>query len=132
MSNGDSDLGPRGKQFGPGEGPQLLAHLQATGAEVVGSDGEKIGDLKSVGDADFQVGRTIRSDLHVPIARIKEVTEDNRIVLDIPADKIGETDWDEREADVSEAGDFSASPVEEGIWEVAKRKARGSGGSTDS
>ncbi len=43
MANGESEpVGPRGKRFGPGEGPQLLAHLQATGAEVIGSDGEKM------------------------------------------------------------------------------------------
>src|SRR5918999_6555407 len=68
-----------------GHGPQTLAQLQATGAEVVGSDGERLGDLKEVGDADFLVGRTLRRDLRLPVSRVREVTSENRIVLDLPA-----------------------------------------------
>jgi len=68
-----------------GHGPQTLAQLQATGAEVVGSDGKKIGDLKEVGDADFLVGRTLRRDLRLPVSRVREVTSENKIVLDLPA-----------------------------------------------
>jgi hypothetical protein len=62
----------------PGHGPQTLAQLQATGAEVLGSDGEKIGDLKEVGDADFLVGRTLRRDLRLPVSRVREVTCEKR------------------------------------------------------
>ena len=52
---------------------------------MVGADGEKVGDLKTVGDADFVVGRTLRSDLHLPVTSIREVTTDNKIVLDVSA-----------------------------------------------
>ena len=87
MASGGSSVGPRGQRFDAGEGPQTLAQLQATGAEVIGSDGEKVGDLKAVGDADFVVGRTLRSDLHIPVTSIREVTTDNRIVLDVSAEE---------------------------------------------
>ena len=87
MASDGSSLGPRGQRFDAGEGPQTLAQLQATGAEVIGSDGEKVGDLKAVGDADFVVGRTLRSDLHIPVTSIREVTTDNRIVLDVSAEE---------------------------------------------
>ncbi len=85
MAYDGSSVGPRGQRFDAGEGPQTLAQLQATGAEVVGSDGEKVGDLKAVGDADFVVGRTLRSDLHIPITHVREVTTDDKIVLDVSA-----------------------------------------------
>jgi hypothetical protein len=39
MTSGGSSVGPRGQRFDAGEGPQTLAQLQDTGAEVVGSDG---------------------------------------------------------------------------------------------
>ena len=60
VAGGGSEVGPKGQDYGSGEGPQTLAQLQGTGAEVVGSDGENIGDLKTVGAADFVVGRTLR------------------------------------------------------------------------
>jgi hypothetical protein len=55
MAKGGPEAGSGGGRFGPGEGPQTLAQLQSTGAEVVGSDGETVGDLKTVGDAHFVV-----------------------------------------------------------------------------
>ena len=57
MVKHDPDTEATERSVEPGHGPQTLAQLQATGAEVLGSDGEKIGDLKEVGDADFLVGR---------------------------------------------------------------------------
>ena len=62
----------------PGHGPQTLVQLQATGAEVFGSDGDKIGDLKEVGDADFLVGRTLRRDLRLPVSRVRELPPKTR------------------------------------------------------
>jgi hypothetical protein len=52
---------------------------------VVGSEEEKVGDLKEVGDADFRVGRTLRRDLRLPIGRVREVTSDNKIILELSA-----------------------------------------------
>lgn len=95
MTDRGSDVGPRGQRFDAGEGPQTLAQLQNTGAEVVGSDGQKIGDLKSVGDADFVVGRMLRSDLHVPVKHVSEVTTDNKIVVDVSADEAKEAPWNQ-------------------------------------
>ena len=120
MANGGSESGSGGGRFGPGEGPQTLAQLQSTGAEVVGSDGEKVGDLKTVGDADFVVGRTLRSDLHVPIRHVSEVTADNKIVLDVSADEAKEARWGSPSTDTSGGGEgFSDSAsVEKGAFEL--------------
>src|SRR5215218_152403 len=85
MVKHDSDTEATERSVEPGHGPQTLAQLQATGAKVVGSDGEKIGDLKEVGDADFLVGRTLRRHLRLPVSRVREVTSDNKIVLDLSA-----------------------------------------------
>lgn len=125
MSEPGSPTGPRGEEFGPGEGPQLLAHLQGTGAGVVGSDGEKVGDLKSVQESTFTVGRGVWRDLHVPIHRIGEVTAEGNIVLDIPAGEVDDTGW---EKSWSPGGpspeEFSEAPREESIWEVARRRIK--------
>jgi hypothetical protein len=93
MTDGESGAGPKGQSFDSGEAPQTLAQLQNSGAEVVGSDGEKIGDLKTVGDADLVIGRTLRSDLHVPINRVGEVTSEGKVVLDVSADRAREGQW---------------------------------------
>jgi hypothetical protein len=84
MPERESEAGATERIAERGDGPQTLAQLQATGAEVVGSDGETVGDLKDVGDADFLVGRTLRRDLRLPVNRVREVTS-NKIVLDLPA-----------------------------------------------
>ena len=85
MVEREPDKGATERSAEPGHGPQTLAQLQATGAEVVGSDGEKIGDLKEVDDADFLVGRTLRRNLRLPVSRVRKVTSENKIVLDLPA-----------------------------------------------
>lgn len=87
MVKGEPDTGPTEQSASQGHGPQTLAQLQATGAEVIGSDGDKVGDLKEVGDADFLVKRTLGRDLRLPVSRVREVTADNKIVLDVPADE---------------------------------------------
>jgi hypothetical protein len=118
--------GPRGQSFDAGEGPQTLAQLQGTGAEVVGSDGEKVGDLKTVGDADFVVGRTLRSDLHVPVSHVREVTEDNKIVLDVSAEQAKEARWDGPSTDTSSSAEgFSDSArVEKGALELGEENTQ--------
>lgn len=122
MTDNGSDVGPRGQRFDAGEGPQTLAQLQNTGAEVVGSDGQKIGGPKSVGDADFVVGRTLRSDLHVPVRHVSEVTTDNKIVLDVSAQEAKQAQWNQPSTDPAssaESEDFSSSvSVEKGTLEV--------------
>lgn len=119
MANGESGTGPKGQRFGAGEGPQTLAQLQGTGAEVFGSDGEKIGELKTVGDADFVVGRTLRSDIHVPVARVSEVTAENSVVLDVSAEEAKEARWGESTDTAGGAENFSSSAgVEKGAVEI--------------
>lgn len=116
------DTGPRGQKFDEGEGPMLLSQLLAEGgAEVKGSDGERIGDLKSVGDGDFVVGRTLKRDLGVPIHHVKEVTKDNEIVLDVSSKNVKEISHGPS-APSDPNADFSAHPDEmkRGIWEITK------------
>ena len=111
MANEGPGEGSKGESGDAGAGPQTLAQLQGTGAEVVGSDGEKVGDLKTVGDADIVVGRPLlRSDLHVPVARVREVTPDNRVVLDVSAEEAKEARWGGPSTDTSGgAEEFSES-----------------------
>src|SRR5215203_5126169 len=82
MVERESDKEATERSAEQGHGPQTLAQLQATGAEVVGSDGEKIGDLKEVSNADFLVGRTLGRNLRLSVSRVREVTSENEIVLD--------------------------------------------------
>jgi len=118
------DIGPRGQKFSEGEGPMLLAQLLADGsAEVEGSDGERIGNLKSVGDSDFVVGRTLKRDLGVPITHVGEITEDGKIILDVSSDDVKEISR-KPSAPNDPAADFSANPDEtkRGIWEITKNE----------
>ena|SRR5215213_817989 len=93
MVERESDTGATERSTEPGQGPQTLAQLQATGADVVGSDGERLGNLEEVGDADFLVGRTLRRNLRLPVSRVREITSENKLVLDLPtaeAKELGE------------------------------------------
>ena len=119
MAKRESDHGATEGSAEPGHGPQTLAQLQATGAEVVGSDGERLGDLKEVGDADFLVGRTLRRDLRLPVSRVREVTSDNRIVLDLPATEAKELGEKESLGEgATGAGSMAGNPgkEEKGAW----------------
>ena len=81
---------------GPDKDPQTLPQLQATGAEIFGSDEEKIGDLGEVRDSDFTVtGRgLLKGELNIPVSHVARITADDRVFLDVPADeaKIGVVD----------------------------------------
>src|SRR5215211_5557520 len=93
MVKREPDKGATERSAEQGHGPQTLAQLQTTGAEVVGSDGERLGNLEEVGDADFLVGRTLRRNLRLPVSRVREITSENKIVLDLPtaeAKELGE------------------------------------------
>ena len=117
------DAGATERSAEPGHGPQTLAQLQATGAEVVGSDGEKIGDLKEVGDADFLIGRTLRRNLRLPVSRVRKVTSDNKIVLDLSAAEAKELGEKESLGEGAPgAGSMSENSGEEekGAWGLRK------------
>lgn len=123
MSERDPDTEATERSAGPGHGPQTLAQLQATGAEVVGSDGEKLGDLEEVGDADFLVGRTLRRNLRLPVSRVREVTSANKIVLDLPAAEAKELGEKESLGEGAPgAGSMSENPgkEEKGAWGLRK------------
>ena len=117
------DAGATERSAEQGHGPQTLAQLQATGAKVVGSDGEKIGDLREVGDADFLVGRTLRRNLRLPVSRVREVTSDNKIVLDLSAAEAKELGEKESLGEGAPgAGSMSENPgkEEKGAWGLRK------------
>ena len=119
----EPDAGATERSAEPGHGPQTLAQLQATGAKVVGSDGEKIGDLKEVGDADFLVGRTLRRNLRLPVSRVRKVTSDNKIVLDLSAAEAKELGEKESLGQGAPgAGSMSENPgkEEKGAWGLRK------------
>jgi hypothetical protein len=111
------------RSAGSGQGPQTLAQLRATGAEVLGSDGERLGDLKEVGDADFLVGRTLRRDLRLPVSRVREVTSDNKVVLNLPAAEAKELGGKESPGEAAPAaGSMAENPgkEEKGVWGLKK------------
>ncbi len=123
MVERESDTGATERSTEPGQGPQTLAQLQATGAEVVGSDGERLGNLEEVGDADFLVGRTLRRNLRLPVSRVREITSENKIVLDLPtaeAKELGEKESLGEGAPGS--GSMSKNPgkEEKGAWGLRK------------
>ena len=126
MANDGPGVGSGGERSDAGAGPQTLAQMQGTGAEVVGSDGEKVGDLKTVGDADFVVGRTLRRDLHVPVKHVREVTADNKIVLDVSADEAKKARWGGPSTDTSGGAEgFSDSArVEKGGLELGEENTQ--------
>ena len=123
MAERESDKGATERSAEPGRGPQTLAQLQATGAEVVGSDGERLGDLEEVGDADFLVRRSLRRDLRLPVSRVREVTPENKIVLDLPAAEAKELG---KKVSLGEtapgAGSMAENPgkEEKGTWGLRK------------
>ena len=123
MVERDPDTEATKRSAGPGQGPQTLAQLQATGAEVLGSDGERLGDLEDVGDADFLVGRTLRRDLRLPVSRVREVTSDNKIVLDLPVAEAKELGEKESAGEAAPAaGSMAENPgkEEKGAWGLKK------------
>jgi hypothetical protein len=123
MVEREPDTGATERSAEQGHGPQTLAQLQATGAEVVGSDGGKIGDLEEVGDADFLVGRTLRRNLRLPVSRVREVTSENKIVLDLPAAEAKELGEKESLGEGAPgAGSMSENPgkEEKGAWGLRK------------
>lgn len=126
MSEDRSGQGPR-QSFGPGEGPKLLGQMLASGAEVFGSGGEKVGDLKDVGEAEFTVSRGLKRDLRLPVTSVGEVSGSDRVVLEVSADEAEESSRSGTDAP-GKADDFSESPISEGIWETLKGRQRGRGG----
>jgi hypothetical protein len=58
------------------------------GMEVVGSDGQGVGQVKDVRDTDFLVNRRMSRDLTVSYSEIREI-DGNNVVLTAPAGQAG-------------------------------------------
>lgn len=116
------------QSFGAGEGPQILGQMMAEGgAEVVGSDGERVGDLKDQRNAELTVGRDgVKRDLHIPVTNVGEIVGSDVIKLDVPAARVEEVGWTGNEAP-GKAKDFSDSPIRDGLGEIfrGRKQKRG-------
>ena len=74
----------------------MLDRLHKEGAEVLGLDGDKVGDLKSFREDHIVVARGMRrGDLRVPLAAVRDVTDDNKIVLDTVSEQVDDKGWGE-------------------------------------
>jgi hypothetical protein len=60
--------------------------------QVVGLDGEQIGQVKEVRGEDFLISRPMARDLLVPM-RFVQNTHDDQIVLSIPAGQVDGMNW---------------------------------------
>lgn len=118
-----SEEGPR-QSFGPEEGPQLLGQMLSSGAEVLGSDDEKVGDLKDVADAEFVVSRGMKRDLRFPITSVSEIVGGSRIRLEFPAGEAEEASRSGGYDAPGKANEFSESPIREGLGEIFRDRAR--------
>jgi hypothetical protein len=58
------------------------------GMEVVGSDGQGLGQVKEVRDGDFMVNRRMARDVTVRYSGVREI-DGNRVVLNVPAGQAG-------------------------------------------
>jgi uncharacterized protein (TIGR02271 family) len=64
----------------------------AAGADVVGSDGERVGRVKGVRGSDFLLDRPGRRDVYVPFAAVAQVTG-GRVVLAVGSHEVDEQGW---------------------------------------
>jgi hypothetical protein len=70
------------------------------GMEVVGFDGEVVGTVKEVRDADFLVDRPLARDVYVPIEAVQAIVDatasdsvNPRVILTIRAGSVGDQRW---------------------------------------
>ncbi len=63
-----------------------------TEMEVVGTDGQQVGQVKQVCHADFLVDRQLQRDIYVPLDAVRVVI-DSRIVLTVRGDRVDSTGW---------------------------------------
>ncbi|WP_119070085.1 hypothetical protein [Rubrobacter indicoceani] len=104
---------------------QTLPQLQATGAVVLGSDREKVGDLGEVRDSDFtvRVEGLFKGDLNIPVNHVKEITGDDEIILDVEASRVKEIKIEKSSVQTDPAAPFSADvETERGAWGLRHKK----------
>ncbi len=77
------------------------------GADVLGSDGEKIGSVTQVARDHVLVekGMLFTKDLYIPVAAITTVDADGRAVLSVAKDQVEDMGWDQpRVSDTDQSG----------------------------
>ena len=63
------------------------------GMTVVGSDGDRVGEVQGVGATDFLVSRGfLKSDVRVPWTAIRDITA-GTIALNVPGKQVDAMDW---------------------------------------
>ncbi len=62
------------------------------GMDVCGSDDEGVGKVKTLGDNEFLVDRTMQRDVWVPFSAVRDV-EGNRVILTVPANQVDHQNW---------------------------------------
>ncbi|CCF83521.1 DUF2171 domain-containing protein [Nitrolancea hollandica] len=69
----------------PKETPQQLHDQIRRGMDVVGSNGERVGEVKEIHDTDFLVDRERKTDIFIPFSAVQDVIMSNQtVVLSIP------------------------------------------------
>jgi hypothetical protein len=74
-----------------GRSPVQRAQLHQ-GMDIVGSDANRIGQVKEVRDQDFLVDRAGQRDLYVPFDAVRDVMG-NQIILTVPASQVDNQGW---------------------------------------
>jgi hypothetical protein len=62
------------------------------GMEVVGSDGNFIGHVKSLAEFYLSIDRAAKPDAYAPFDVVQEVSAD-KVVLEVPADEVDNMGW---------------------------------------
>jgi hypothetical protein len=99
------------------------------GMQVVSADGQPIGTLKELRDADMLVDRRLRRDIYVPLSAISELSGQT-VTLNVAADVIGDQHWDmpsplPQEGEAAGEGEPASivtgtgDPAERGAWSPA-------------
>jgi hypothetical protein len=60
--------------------------------DVVGADGNRVGEVTFVGDSDFLVDRPLARDIYVPYGACQSV-EPHRVILRVPAGEVDNQGW---------------------------------------
>jgi hypothetical protein len=88
--------GPETKKgFAPGERADTRIGREMVireGMEVMGSNGEYVGEVKEIREQDFLVDRRMARDVYVPFSAVAK--SDRCIMLNVPSDKMDDADWE--------------------------------------
>ncbi len=72
--------------------PQVLRSQIRVGMDVLGSDGERIGEVKELRDNDFVVDRHLATDIYVPFEVVQTIRA-NQVVINVPAAQVDTYGW---------------------------------------